>query len=110
MGGGLFCCWDVLYGADVEWGLFSWEVRDGLWGRGFGCFCFLLEGLIMVVLEGSAFWGAGTVAGRGCIMCAIAIVLRGDRGLEHIYRSLFAFRFQILRSFFGAIEDWNPLI
>ena len=86
--------------------MFCWEVRDGLWGEGFGCFYFLLGRLIMVVFWGFAFGGAGTVAGWGCIMGAIAIVLRGDRGLE-----LGALGVEHgtgeLRSFFGAIEDWN---
>ena len=63
--------------------MFCWEVRDGLWGEGFGCFYFLLGRLIMVVFWGFAFGGAVTVAGRGCILCAIAVALRGDRGLEH---------------------------
>ena len=31
-----------------------------------------------------AFEGAETVAGRGCMMGAIAVALRGDRGLERI--------------------------
>ena len=82
MGDRLFCCWDVFCGADVEWGVFSWEVRDGLRGEGFGWFCFLLGRLIMVVFLGFVFGGAGTVAGWGCMMGA-------------------------LRSLFGAIEDWN---
>ena len=37
----------------------------------------------------------------------IAIVLRGDRGLEHILRAAVPFGTSQLRSFFGAIEDWN---
>ena len=37
----------------------------------------------------------------------IAIVLRGDRGLEQNYHHYNKTRGQGLRSFFGAIEDWN---
>ena len=36
----------------------------------------------MVVFWGFAFGGAVTVAGWGCMMGAIAVALRGDRGLE----------------------------
>ena len=85
----------------------------------------------MDVFWGFAFEGAETVAGRGCMMGAIAVALRGDRGLEPLLphnrpaivklRSLFGAiedwnmitaqlrdSRHVLRSLFGAIEDWNP--
>ena len=37
----------------------------------------------------------------------IAIVLRGDRGLEPPISALPIVPVGLLRSFFGAIEDWN---
>ena len=40
----------------------------------------------------------------------IAIVLRGDRGLEHTLSIAVEAYCYPLRSFFGAIEDWNRLI
>ena len=67
----------------MKWWVFCWEVRDPLWGKVFGCFLFFVVRLIMDVFWGFAFEGAETVAGRGCMMGAIAVALRGDRGLEH---------------------------
>ena len=66
----------------------------------------------MAVLKGSAFLGAGTVAGRGCIMCAIAIVLRDDRGLELIppIKTVFLpFIAIVLRDDRGLELEFNPL-
>ena len=73
---------EISFCADVEWLVFSWEVRDRLWDKGFGYFLFFVVRSIMDVFRGFAFGVAETVAGQGCIMGAIAVALRGDRGLE----------------------------
>lgn len=55
----------------------------------------------MDVFWGFAFEGAETVTRRGCIMGAIAIALRGDRGLELLL--MMVVEVLRLRSLFGAI-------
>ena len=44
---------------------------------------------------------------RASVLVNIAIVLRGDRGLEHQVGKWESTGEKTLRSFFGAIEDWN---
>ena len=41
-------------------------------------------------------------------LSGIAIVFRGDRGLEQSHHKLQFLGPHTLRSSFGAIEDWNP--